>query len=918
MRVFNNMAAMAALNENNRNLKKSNKSLAQLALGERIAGAGDDVSGYAISEKMRVEIRGLGQDDQNVKNGASMLRVAEGAIQSQINLLRTVKERVINANNDTNTDADRAIIQKEIDQYYDEIQDIAASTTFNGQLLLLGDSMAEKISSWVVLDRAVPVEESDELGLIRGTSTGWDGEEGQFNAFSEWKSKVEETNLFTGGTASVPASMYLDLMAAGAYSDVDSLDGVGFYVGSYSNRYILTKDPGKEYNASATKIDISGCGTIADVASKINATISGSSIEGTTKVLFPGKTVSYFSASARPASAGGHVRDASPGTGVFGHPTYFTNGVTEVKADPTDPDKKTVAPVNASIERDISSVPSGSGITVRAGSSSYKYIKFDTSATSPSLDSASGIWTVNPNGNASATLGSAKITISGGKISVVLPASSSYNNSSYYNISDGIASYDVPPTTAAAAVSPVKTAAIGTTSSGSAATYGSYLMDLSSYQVTDEATLESFIDSWKGKAIKTTYSSYSNYYYDFIDTKDPASMDAVSRFNGIKTANEKNGVYSSNTVDLNAMRKAVLTDGKTIAEAFTALAVPKMRTYLKAAVEKDGSGNVSGIRFTAHYTGPSPSDKLEIRSVSSMRSYSIDIDQWMADNGVSDLENTLNGKGFRFYCATDPNQWFNIVFSNGEAADDDKPPSGTDTQDIKTILVDVSGAGTAEEVVQRIYDASMDILTGPSANYNHNFRMAADGTKLTIYDWRTKNVNTADYTYLSHGAKIADGVMDNVIKDYRYLYVKDVVIQHTTKASANIHVRIPQTTMDQVFGFRIGTKNLSDFNVLTRDMREALLGTDGPPKVEGILDSGLQYLIDANTLIGAQINHMDFAGANITTQLENVTAAESVIRDADMAKTIAAYSRDNILAQAAQSMLAQANQTPQSVISLLQ
>ena len=85
-----------------------------------------------------------------------------------------------------------------------------------------------------------------------------------------------------------------------------------------------------------------------------------------------------------------------------------------------------------------------------------------------------------------------------------------------------------------------------------------------------------------------------------------------------------------------------------------------------------------------------------------------------------------------------------------------------------------------------------------------------------------------------------------------------------------------------------------------------------------ITDSGLQYLIDANTLIGAQINHMDFAGANITTQLENVTAAESVIRDADMAKTMAAYSRDNILAQAAQSMLAQANQTPQSVISLLQ
>ena len=66
-----------------------------------------------------------------MQNGASMLKVAEGAIQSQINLLRTVKERVINAHNDTNTDADRLIIQKEITNYYNEINDIAAETTFN-------------------------------------------------------------------------------------------------------------------------------------------------------------------------------------------------------------------------------------------------------------------------------------------------------------------------------------------------------------------------------------------------------------------------------------------------------------------------------------------------------------------------------------------------------------------------------------------------------------------------------------------------------------------------------------------------------------------------------------------------------------------------------------------------------------------
>ena len=51
---------------------------------------------------------------------------------------------------------------------------------------------------------------------------------------------------------------------------------------------------------------------------------------------------------------------------------------------------------------------------------------------------------------------------------------------------------------------------------------------------------------------------------------------------------------------------------------------------------------------------------------------------------------------------------------------------------------------------------------------------------------------------------------------------------------------------------------------------------------------------------------------------ENITSAESVVRDADMAKTMMEYAKSNLLAQGSQSMLAQANQTPQAVINLLQ
>ena len=103
----------------------------------KINSAGDDASGMAISERMRVQVRALDQDDDNTKNGSALLRTAEGAVQSTIEILKTLKEKAINAANDTNTDEDRAVIQKEIDRLIDQIDDNAL-TTYNGKYLLDG------------------------------------------------------------------------------------------------------------------------------------------------------------------------------------------------------------------------------------------------------------------------------------------------------------------------------------------------------------------------------------------------------------------------------------------------------------------------------------------------------------------------------------------------------------------------------------------------------------------------------------------------------------------------------------------------------------------------------------------------------------------------------------------------------------
>ena len=84
------------------------------------------------------------------------------------------------------------------------------------------------------------------------------------------------------------------------------------------------------------------------------------------------------------------------------------------------------------------------------------------------------------------------------------------------------------------------------------------------------------------------------------------------------------------------------------------------------------------------------------------------------------------------------------------------------------------------------------------------------------------------------------------------------------------------------------------------------------------IQSAIDYVSSYRAELGAKQNRLEHTINNLQVTSENTIAAESRIRDTDMAKEMAAYTKNNILSQAAQSMLAQANQTGQGVLSLLQ
>ena len=115
------------------------KNMEKLSSGLRINRAGDDAAGLAISEKMRGQIRGLDMASRNAQDGISLIQTAEGALNETHSILQRMRELAVQASNDTNTDDDRAELQKEIDQLISEINRISTDTEFNTKKLLNGD-----------------------------------------------------------------------------------------------------------------------------------------------------------------------------------------------------------------------------------------------------------------------------------------------------------------------------------------------------------------------------------------------------------------------------------------------------------------------------------------------------------------------------------------------------------------------------------------------------------------------------------------------------------------------------------------------------------------------------------------------------------------------------------------------------------
>ncbi len=174
MRIQHNIPALSAYRNYSRNVSAVNKNLEKLSSGYKINRAGDDAAGLAISEKMRIQITGLEQAQNNAKSGINLVQTAEGAmteIHDMLNRMYTLAEQ--SANGTYANDVDREQLQKEVVSLRTEINRIADATNYNGINLLDGtQAKAEGMEVNIAPPTTVAAQKAGDIGTFSADVNG--------------------------------------------------------------------------------------------------------------------------------------------------------------------------------------------------------------------------------------------------------------------------------------------------------------------------------------------------------------------------------------------------------------------------------------------------------------------------------------------------------------------------------------------------------------------------------------------------------------------------------------------------------------------------------------------------------------------------------------------------------------------------
>ena len=916
MRIQHNIVAMNAYRNFVGNNSSLSKNLEKLSSGYRINRAGDDAAGLAISEKMRAQISGLDTAQKNVKDGISLVKTAEGALQEVQDMMnRMVSLATQSANGTYDNDVDRQALQDEMDALLKEIDRISETANFNG-INLLDGSLGTQID--------VPAEA--KLAFSQITASNVDGVAPSaatkaLYQFTMGGTTTPATPTQLDGTVtneavdptSLPATKATFVLVANA---ADTLSG-------FESGGTIDLNTGDIAALGALEVDANGT-TLSDL---FNIKVGGSDKDWGTdgSETLAGKTITLEAKSAGAQSTAvkntlnGLTLTATAGGAATGSVSYTAG---------KDLGQGAAAPTAAKFELEIDLTQLESGQTLSIGGKTYEF------TTDGSVGSNNAGVT-----NTAIQIGKGYATDAAAIKAALTGSGEVFDTTSAFAVTDNMTAVNAGGTTLELTF---ETTATG---KGSApAGYGKFAYTHGANNPFNVATTADGTDGGQNKSPELAEVTYtvdmsklvagSKLAIGGIELEIVADSATSLTANQIKVSDAQNDAkleqafidrgYNKGTLDFNSgtLKITGLTAQKDGATLETENAVTFTNAPSKTAGVADADGNNFDITTDSTTYGT------------------------LVNQSVTLSDGTTKTLG----------ELFDIKVGDATPATSDTFAQGA------TITFEAKEAGAMDSAVVDLFNSYTGVTNvsknnGLAAGATNGGGKAASvaysmtgefrvGDEITINGKKATIVDDADVDVANglFGKNVADSALSTYFTNGNATVnfsSGTVTITSTAKDGTNASDFATNTVKLDVKADRsVSTENdgltlqIGDSVKETIEVKINDMGTDGL----GIADLkgvGIKNRIAANKAIdtlktaintvssqrgrlGAIQNRLEHTSNNLSVMEENITDAESAIRDTDMADEMTAYTKNNILVQAAQAMLAQANQQPQGVLQLLQ
>jgi|GEM_PF-122834 len=973
--INSNIQSLSSQNSLNKAQDAKETAMDRLSSGKRINSAADDAAGLAISTKMTSQIKGLNQAMRNANDGVSMIQTAEGALDQSQNILQRMRELSVQSANGTYQEGNRDTMNAEVEQLKAELDRIGETTKFNG--INLFDQDDKKVALQIgneagqTLEVGLDKVSTDTLGK---SDKGGVSAQGTDNALKEGDLFINGVKIGPSDAADDQASTDNNAASAiakaaainretensGVRAEVEHTHAAGTtMVGATASGKITLND---------VEIDISTNVDTAVTRESVMAAINAKSEQSGVKAVDTGDDNTGITLVTADDRYKGMNIELSFGTGLTAENTGLA------QAGTYEGGFTLVAEAGTKSIEISGGNGTGTGNLSNSGLSEGSFKAGEVAVTSTALSTTGA---ANSTANLTIELAnSSAATIAGQADTINVAVNGSTSGTGTANVNSAkelaVAVANHADVKSADAFTSVEVTGMATWGDGDVTAAGfSITTSAGTIDIVDgsaAATLDDMVEqiNTKGKSdlagdvtarlnaagdgVIIESASGENLAFDVAGAGGGALSMGFQQLNSDGTASSVAAVApadvgggGNDAIIRGQVEKIEFEQGAEISEIRVA-AAGAATTLIAAAggVESANAGTLGDMtaeKGNVLEAGDLTINGVEIsatNSVDDTASYTGALSSKAEASGIATAA-AINAKSEQTGVNATVNETVLVGRTASSAAAStsgygigDSGALHVNGVEVGSVTLQNDGSG-AVDYAQARKDAA-DTINSASKQTGVTAEITGDALTLRAEDGRnivlavdnnsqSKTGTPGDTFGLALGldatvAGIGEGDVTGAMSADRIAETTHSTVTLTSANEIEIGTGTEGSNGAADNGFQVADYGNGASGQYLKDID--ISTADGATKAIDAIDNALDALSQQRSDLGAAQNRLDFTVENLTNTVENATTARSRIEDTDYASESANLSRAQVLQQASQTMLAQANSAPQQVLSLLQ